>query len=258
MADADFGCAQSVPAERPQLTPRRDGSAATCGIAVMAKASAPGRTKTRLVPPLSYRRSRGAQYRLPAGRRRQSACAPANMPASPAMPPSRPTGSRGFFSPHSAAGDRLDRRLAAGFRRLPRFTPSSKFSPAGMARPWCSIPTARRCRPRCWSKPRKCWRGRASAPCSALRATAAIICSDLNPRIAACSTTSPGAPSASPRRRSTRAREIELDVHMLPVWYDVDDIEGLRRLSGEVSRRARAREPARSRASRITRRRPRP
>ena len=33
-----------------------------------------------------------------------------------------------------------------------------------------------------------------------------------------------------------RAREIGLDVHMLPVWYDVDDIEGVRRLSGEVYR----------------------
>ncbi|MGD0334957.1 MAG: TIGR04282 family arsenosugar biosynthesis glycosyltransferase [Xanthobacteraceae bacterium] len=33
-----------------------------------------------------------------------------------------------------------------------------------------------------------------------------------------------------------RARDIGLDVHMLPVWYDVDDIEGLRRLAGEVSR----------------------
>jgi uncharacterized protein len=33
-----------------------------------------------------------------------------------------------------------------------------------------------------------------------------------------------------------RAREIKLDVHTLPVWYDVDDVEGLRRLSGEVRR----------------------
>jgi uncharacterized protein len=33
-----------------------------------------------------------------------------------------------------------------------------------------------------------------------------------------------------------RARDIGLDVHMLPVWYDVDDIEGLRRLAGEVYR----------------------
>ena len=27
---------------------------ASCGIAIMAKASAPGRTKTRLVPPLTF------------------------------------------------------------------------------------------------------------------------------------------------------------------------------------------------------------
>ena len=32
-----------------------------------------------------------------------------------------------------------------------------------------------------------------------------------------------------------RAREIGLDVHRLPVWYDVDDVEGLRRLRAELS-----------------------
>jgi hypothetical protein len=31
-----------------------------------------------------------------------------------------------------------------------------------------------------------------------------------------------------------RAREIGLDVHLLPVWYDVDDIETLRRLHAEL------------------------
>jgi uncharacterized protein len=31
-----------------------------------------------------------------------------------------------------------------------------------------------------------------------------------------------------------RAREIELEVHMLPAWYDVDDVEGLHRLCREV------------------------
>ena len=31
-----------------------------------------------------------------------------------------------------------------------------------------------------------------------------------------------------------RAREIKLDVHLLPPWYDVDDVEGLRRLHGEL------------------------
>jgi hypothetical protein len=32
-----------------------------------------------------------------------------------------------------------------------------------------------------------------------------------------------------------RAREIGLEVHSLPVWYDVDDIEGLQRLHAELS-----------------------
>jgi uncharacterized protein len=31
-----------------------------------------------------------------------------------------------------------------------------------------------------------------------------------------------------------RAREISLDVHVLAVWYDVDDVEDLRRLSGDL------------------------
>ena len=40
-----------------------------------------------------------------------------------------------------------------------------------------------------------------------------------------------------------RAREIGLEVHRLPVWYDVDDIEGLARLHTELGRSA-ARQPA--------------
>ena len=32
-----------------------------------------------------------------------------------------------------------------------------------------------------------------------------------------------------------RAREIGLDVHILPAWYDVDDTDGLRRLNAELS-----------------------
>jgi uncharacterized protein len=31
-----------------------------------------------------------------------------------------------------------------------------------------------------------------------------------------------------------RARELRLEMHMLPAWYDVDDVEGLRRLQREV------------------------
>jgi hypothetical protein len=34
-----------------------------------------------------------------------------------------------------------------------------------------------------------------------------------------------------------RAHEIKLDVHVLPVWYDVDDVDSLRRLHRELGRR---------------------
>jgi hypothetical protein len=36
------------------------------------------------------------------------------------------------------------------------------------------------------------------------------------------------------RQSLERAREIGLQVHRLPVWYDVDDVSGLRRLSREL------------------------
>jgi hypothetical protein len=31
-----------------------------------------------------------------------------------------------------------------------------------------------------------------------------------------------------------RAREIGLDVHVLPAWYDVDDVDALKRLDAEL------------------------
>jgi hypothetical protein len=39
------------------------------------------------------------------------------------------------------------------------------------------------------------------------------------------------------RQTLERAREIGLPVHRLPVWYDVDDVDGLRRLRAELSER---------------------
>ena len=43
-----------------------------------------------------------------------------------------------------------------------------------------------------------------------------------------------------------RAREVKLDVHLLPPWYDVDDVEGLRRLHDEFGICARRSSQARS------------
>jgi uncharacterized protein len=46
----------------------------------------------------------------------------------------------------------------------------------------------------------------------------------------------------------SRAREIGLDVHVLPAWYDVDDVDTLKRLDAEV--RGEATEPRRPLAAR--------
>ncbi len=43
-----------------------------------------------------------------------------------------------------------------------------------------------------------------------------------------------------------RAREISLEVHTLPAWYDVDDVDGLRRLNAELSGKDEARHSAHS------------
>jgi hypothetical protein len=54
----DFGIVDRARHARTRLVmeavqPLRDDTDGSCGIAIMAKASAPGRTKTRLVPPLT-------------------------------------------------------------------------------------------------------------------------------------------------------------------------------------------------------------
>ena len=54
-----------------------------------------------------------------------------------------------------------------------------------------------------------------------------------------------------------RAREIGLDVHRLPVWYDVDDVEGLRRLRAELSDRQESLDRQAAERSRLEKHQPR-
>ena len=91
---------------------------ADCGIAIMAKASAPGRTKTRLVPPLTFDQSAAlntaflqdiAGNLMVAGRHASIAGYAAFAPA----------GTESFFQNHPAAHNRADRGLSADFRRMP-------------------------------------------------------------------------------------------------------------------------------------------
>jgi rSAM/selenodomain-associated transferase 1 len=54
-----------------------------------------------------------------------------------------------------------------------------------------------------------------------------------------------------------RAREIGLDVHRLPVWYDVDDVDGLRRLRAELSDRQESLDRQAAERSRLEKHQPR-
>ncbi len=217
--------------------PRRQQLAAasgTCGIAVMAKASAPGRTKTRLVPPLTFDEAAAlntaflkdtADNLMLAGRH-----APIAGYAAYAPP-----GSEGFFRgilppaiglidasmPHF--GDCLFRTIQEIFAR-------GHGSAVVLNSDSPTLPTA-----------------------------FLVETADMLTRPGERAVLGPSSDGGyyllglqTAHRRlfediawSTehvagetleRARDIGLDVYMLPVWYDVDDIEGLRRLAGEVWR----------------------
>ena len=162
----------------------------SCGVAIMAKASAPGRTKTRLVPPLTFDEAAAlntvflqdiAANVMLAGRHGSIAGYAAFAPHS------SEDSFKGILPPTVGLID-----VASRISVIVCCIRSMRFWPAGITRPWCSIPIVRRCPRRCWSSPPRCWRDRASAQYSALRPTAATIFWGSKPHIAGCSKTSPG------------------------------------------------------------------
>jgi rSAM/selenodomain-associated transferase 1 len=217
----------------------RSGAAvAICGIAVMAKASAPGRAKTRLVPPLSYDEAAAlntaflqdvTDNMLLAAR---NAAPGAGIAAYAAY---GPPGSEDFFRQNFSTTIGLIPAWLPNFGDCLYHTISEIFA-----------------------------RGHATAvvlnadsptlPTALLNETAEMLARPGDRAVLG--------PSddggyyllglKAPHRRmfddiawSTesvaeqtleRAREIKLDVHLLPEWYDVDDIDCLRRLHGELHR----------------------
>ena len=152
---------------------------AGCGIAFMAKASAPGRAKTRLVPPLTFEEAAVlntaflqdvADNVLLAARDAERHGGIAGYAAY------GPPGSEDFFRRTLPGGIGLIEAWRQNFGDCLLHTIEQIFA-ADTRRPWCSIPTARHCRRRSWSRPRQRWRGQATVPCSVRRATAVIICS---------------------------------------------------------------------------------
>ena len=216
---------------------QKSAAPADCGIAIMAKASAPGRTKTRLVPPLTYEQAAalntaflqdGADNLLRAARHADIAGYAAY----------GPPGSEDFF------GAILPATIGLIDAWLPNFGD-------------CLFRAVTEILSRGHSSAVVLNADSPTLPTALLIETAEVLARPGDRAVLGPS--SDGGyyllGLKAPHRRmfddiawSTervaaqtleRARESGLDVHILPPWYDVDDIGDLRRLSGELRARSR-------------------
>jgi uncharacterized protein len=207
---------------------------ASCGIAIMAKASAPGRTKTRLVPPLTFDQSASlntaflqdiAGNLLVAGRYASIAGYAAFAPA----------GSEGFFQAI------LPPAIGLIDACLPTFGE-------------CLLHTIGQVHARGHKSAVVLNSDSPTLPTALLIETAEALARPGERAVLGPATDGGyyllGLKTAHRRlfediawstervfeQTLERARELTLDVHTLPVWYDVDDVEGLRRLQRDVRR----------------------
>jgi rSAM/selenodomain-associated transferase 1 len=227
-----------------------DGSARSCGIAFMAKASAPGRAKTRLVPPLTFAEAADlntvflqdvAENLILAGEQIGADAGAAIVGYAAYGPP----GSTDFF-----------RRILPGS--------------IGLIEAW--LPNFGDCLFHTIGKIFR--RGHGSAvvlnsdsptlPTAFLVETAEVLARPGDRAVLGPSTDGgyyllglkqpharmfediPWSTERVAEQTLARAREIGLDVHMLPAWYDVDDVDALKRLDVELrdaDPQARQREP---------------
>ena len=146
----------------------------------MAKASAPGRAKTRLVPPLTFDEAAALNTAF-----LQDVADNMLLAAGHAAPHAGIAGYAAYGPPGSEEFFRRTLPASIGLIEawLPNFGDCLLHT---IQRDSCARPRLRRRaqfrqsdiadRAVC-SKPPKCWRGRAIVPCSGRRATAAIICS---------------------------------------------------------------------------------
>jgi uncharacterized protein len=215
-------------------TDERSG-VASCGIAVMAKASLPGRTKTRLVPPLSFDEAAAfntaflrdvAANIAAAGRDASVACYMAYGPpdATPFFQSHFPSSVGLIEAWHPNFGDCLftaiEQVLARGHASAVVLNSDSPTLPTALL-----VETAREL-----ARPGD---RAVLGPSSdggyyllGLKAPHRRLFDDV-----AWST------DAVARQTRERAAEIGLPVHVLPEWYDVDDVAALQLLRGEVIER---------------------
>ena len=223
-------------ASRSGFDPAAAGTPCSCGVAVMAKASTPGRAKTRLVPPLDYDEAAALNTAFLQDvldnvllAARQSG-AEAGITGYAAY---GPPGSEEFFR------DKLPTSVGLISAWLPNFGDCLLHAieeifargHAGAAVLNADSPTL---------------------PTALLNETAEILARPGDRAVLGPSSDGGyyllGLKTAHRRmfediawstdrvaeQTLQRAREIGLDVHVLPLWYDVDDIESLRRLHAEL------------------------
>jgi hypothetical protein len=218
-----------------------DSSAASCGIAFMAKASAPGRAKTRLVPPLTY--DQAADLNTAFLQDVADNLVLANLVAA-----GRGANARAAIVGYAAYGPPGSGDF---FRRI---LPQS----IGLIEAWlpnfgdCLFHTVREILARGHDSAVVLNADSPTLPTALLVETAEVLARPGDRAVLGPSSDGGyyllGLKFAHRRmfediawstervaeQSLARAREIGLDVHMLPAWYDVDDIDGLRRLQAEL------------------------
>jgi uncharacterized protein len=216
----------------------RRAAAASCGIAVMAKASAPGRAKTRLVPPLNYDEAAAlntaflqdvTDNMLLAAR---EAAPGAGIAAYAAY---GPPGSEDFFRRHFSASLGLIPAWLPNFGDCLYHTIGEIFARGHAAAVVLNADSP-------------------TLPTALLNETAEMLAQPGDRAVLGPSSDGgyyllglkaphrhmfddiAWSTERVSRQTQERAREIKLDVHLLPEWYDVDDIDCLRRLHAELRR----------------------
>jgi rSAM/selenodomain-associated transferase 1 len=214
----------------------RNRGRASCGIAFMAKASVPGRAKTRLVPPLTYEQAAELNTAFLQDVAANLLLAGGDAPAH--------AGIVGYaaYGPPGAVDF---------FRRI---LPSS----VGLIEAWlshfgdCLFHTIREILARGHGSAVVLNADSPTLPTAFLLETAEVLARPGDRAVLGPSTDGGyyllGLKSAHKRmfeditwsteqvaaQTLQRAREIGLDVHVLPAWYDVDDSDGLRRVEAEL------------------------
>ncbi len=206
--------------------------AAYCGIAVMAKASVPGRAKTRLCPPLTFEEAAAfnTAFLLDIADNLIAAASEANIAGSVAF---GPPGSEAFFRSHMPASialhevwhadfgaclmEALKGQFAAGHQAACVLNSDSPTLPARLLAEMVTI----------LAEPGD----RAVLGPSADGGYYLLALKAMHIRLFEDVAWSTGAVAA---QTLERAAEIGLAMHVLPEWYDVDDCEGIRTLMGEL------------------------